>query len=230
MTRSYLKHPLFVSPAKWLLLPRGHEPSLYVPGHYDESALSHNPFVLTLQNTAPEAVRTQFPTGNMVRLVVSRAEHPRVEAVLLPVTEMVASDRAIANQTLGFVPTPAPVGQVLKNKSYLLYLVMNGLWRQNLPQEYRYRNQASVVHKTSMDENLPDTIEKDLKRTIESLLPSANQAAGPGLVLRSGPYSVHFDNSTPVVTLPIDTDELHLPYAQNTNLCFHIMSLADYMN
>lgn len=249
MVKSYLKHPLLSNPSKWLTTPRSHINSLYQSEFYDTAALNNNPFALALQETGHEKLKLEFPTGNLVRIVVEPPPELQVVAQIKPILESIRDDRLTNSLKPGFVETPPTYGHLLKNYHYVQYLVKNKLWNVNLPEELRFRNSNKHLAKCHILPTFMDEINNILVSKITELLSAITESNSspnsPYLKLILDPENnqefalIDFENPTPIVNLGkflnlgllpnLDRQQsICLAYNQHPNLCFYLISLVDY--
>lgn len=246
MAKSYLKHPLLANPSKWLTTPRSHDSKLYEYGYYDPASLNNNPFALSLQETGSEKLKSEFPTGNLIRIIVKPPPNLQIVPQIKPILESLRDDQLTNSLRPGFVQTPPTYGHVLKNYQYIQYLNRNKLSYTNLPEELRFKNDRKPLTKINFIPDITDEINKILVNKITDILskttdfdsPTTSQCLRLTLGTDETPL-LHFENATPIVNLGnfvnfheipslSEKQSICLSYDKFPDLCFYLISLVDY--
>ncbi|OBA23962.1 hypothetical protein METBIDRAFT_36893 [Metschnikowia bicuspidata var. bicuspidata NRRL YB-4993] len=218
MSRTYLQHPFFKNPVKWLRgVKKRHSPQLCLDGFYDTTSLNVNPFAKSLLETRLDVSRTRFPLENMVQIIVSESEkHGAYE--LVPVLQ---------KPTCG----QNPASYVINNKSYIKFLSRKRF--APIPLKYKHKS-SSVIGAikppqdlaTDIDSLYRSKIKKMIDELPENISVSSKDPEREILIRPAASDCIIWDDSLPVIYSSLAAKEIVLAYAEQHEVISLLLKLV----
>lgn len=248
MTKVCIKHPLLSNPIKWLKNNKYHSSEFYLTSYYDANSINSNPFAQALTETKMDGSRIRYPKGHMVQLVVDEnSELTSIESAqssesknyfLMPLINKTEQNSALY-----------PSHYILKNQHYIDYIVKTNQWRKYVPQKFRFKNDKSLGNKVNILPDIAKIIPHIYEQNIIKLMSERKnlepskfliQESGLALSFSKASYepAITFKNSLPILNMNriipknneinLQREETFIPFHGNADLCFNLISLANY--